>query len=396
MRRITSLLCSAALASLASFTALSAHAQTAPADVQPPGGTVLVLPFASASGGNDWMGKAVQQDLLTDLTQGTTTRVLAPSSAAAAHDSEAALLTARNSGASIVVFGQAQSAGKEVRLTGQVLDVATARPLGALKATGPSDELFHLEDALAGQVFLALPRTLLTAQTLRGVQQAAEQQATNATQPPPSQVGREVPVSVYSPPSDSGVSYSPQQYYSYATPTYSYEYPAQVYNYYYPDYTYGYPSWGIWPFWGGSIFITGNFGFHHHHGDGHWDGHNGWNGGGNRDGGNGFHSTGQSQFARGGTSFSRSSESFAGIRSAGSGLQRSTFQPTGAPRMSSGTFHGGISSGGFQSAPRSGGFAAGGGFHGGGFSSGGGFHGGGFSAGVGHAAGGSAGGGGHR
>ena len=49
-----------------------------------------------------------------------------------------------------------------------MIDVATATPLGAIKSTGPSDELFHLEDALAGQIFATLPRTFLTAQTAQG------------------------------------------------------------------------------------------------------------------------------------------------------------------------------------------------------------------------------------
>ena len=43
---------------------------------------ILVLPFSSPPGGTEaWVGKAVQQDLLTDLTQGTSVRVYAPAGA---------------------------------------------------------------------------------------------------------------------------------------------------------------------------------------------------------------------------------------------------------------------------------------------------------------------------
>src|SRR5579864_7351627 len=101
---------------------------------------VLVLPFATSPGANAWLGRAVQQDLLTDMTQGTHARVLAPADAPAAADVEAALKIARDRGATVVIFGQAQSAGKDVRLVGEVLDVGSAAALGALKATGPSDD----------------------------------------------------------------------------------------------------------------------------------------------------------------------------------------------------------------------------------------------------------------
>jgi TolB-like protein len=166
MRR-SLLLCGAVLAGLSGVAPRFAVAQVAGGE-----GRVLVLPFATASGtGSEWMGRAVQQDLLADLTQGTTARVVAPSSVPAATDEQGAVKAAREAGASIVVFGQAQASGKDVRITGQVIDVATATPLGAIKATGPSDELFHLEDALAGQIFATLPRTLLTAQASQGIEQ---------------------------------------------------------------------------------------------------------------------------------------------------------------------------------------------------------------------------------
>src|SRR5690242_434041 len=81
------------------------------------GPSVLVLPFQSPGGPEQWMGRGVQQDLLTDLAQGTTVRVMAPADLPAALDSAAAQDVAHKEGASIVIFGQVQQAGTELRLS---------------------------------------------------------------------------------------------------------------------------------------------------------------------------------------------------------------------------------------------------------------------------------------
>ena len=350
-----------------------------------PSGPILVLPFSSPSGDADgWVGKAVQQDLLTDLTQGTTLQAVGPASVAPAADGDAALHAARDKGAAYVIYGQSQKTDKEMRLSGQVLDVSTGKPIGALKATGPSDELFHLEDALAGQVFMALPRDLLTAAARQGLQTAmAKMQAAQAGQQAPgngaawpngpySQPGVN-PNSIYgNPPTDAtqpqvtppvydgGTTYN----YNYYDNTPDTGYYAAPYSYGYPYYTY--PYWGVWPFGGFGFFVSPSFGFHHHFDhdfDHHFD--------------HRFNSGFRNNFntSRGG--FARSG---AGVRT--------------APRSSFGGFHAATGSG-FRSA---GGAIRSGGFHGasmgaarGGFSGGarGGFSGGGFHGGGG-------GGGGHR
>src|SRR5438270_8792310 len=103
--------------------------------------SVLVLPFESPGGADQWIGRGVQQDLLTDLSQGTTARVIAPADLPAAVDSVTARDAAQKVGASIVVFGQVQKAGTTLRMTGQVVDVTSGKSLGNLKATGPADDL---------------------------------------------------------------------------------------------------------------------------------------------------------------------------------------------------------------------------------------------------------------
>jgi hypothetical protein len=80
-------------------------------------------------------------------------------------------VAAREHDAAAVVFGQAQLMGKEIRLTGQVVDAATGKSFGSLKATGPVEDLFRLEDTLTRQAVEALPDTLLN---LRGISLARE------------------------------------------------------------------------------------------------------------------------------------------------------------------------------------------------------------------------------
>src|SRR3954454_11242180 len=145
------------LAFILILTAEYASAETtAPATGQTT--SVLVLPFtAPAAAEYQWVGQSVQQVLASDLSHGSTLKVMAPASAKSAADADEALASARDAGASIVVFGQTQVLDKEIRLTGEMLDVATGRSITGLKSTGPIDQLFHLEDAVASQTLNALP-----------------------------------------------------------------------------------------------------------------------------------------------------------------------------------------------------------------------------------------------
>ena len=141
---------------------------TRPAPAERP--DVLVLPFSQTAPGNSkTIGAGVQQDLLADLTGHVRGRVLAPSEAPPAADSAAALRASRRLGAAVVVYGNVQVFGDEVRLTGQVIEADTGKALSGLKATGAVEHVFRLEDAIAAQVVAAIPRGLLTPQSLRMV-----------------------------------------------------------------------------------------------------------------------------------------------------------------------------------------------------------------------------------
>jgi TolB-like protein len=310
----------------------------------PEKGSILVLPFlGQPGGGGDWMGRSIQQDLLADLTQGTAARILAPANLPAAADPAAALQSARSQVATWVVFGQVQVSGAEVRITGQVLDVTSGKPLGALKATGPTAALFHLEDATAGEVFVALPRTVLTPQTLAAMERAAAAQAnqqnstvgpgqTGTLQPAAPQAvqpqGAPVVAPQYTQAAESAglVSYAAQPYYP-AYPDDSHVYPdlSSIYGGYCPPYTFGYPECDLWPGCDTGLFI-GGFGPYGGLGD---YGRRGWDGRGfgatGRFGNRGvyagrspgFGRAAQSAFGRSGMSSLRGARTFSPSRAGG-------------------------------------------------------------------------------
>jgi TolB-like protein len=115
-------------------------------------GKVLVLPFEALNPSEyqPWLGRSIQQSLAADLLAAAPGRVL--SSDAAILDDAAAIHAARQLGAEYVIRGNFASVGGDVRITGQVLDADTGKPLTAIKATGPSSNVFAMEDELAAQI----------------------------------------------------------------------------------------------------------------------------------------------------------------------------------------------------------------------------------------------------
>jgi TolB-like protein len=241
---------------------------------------VLVLPISPPPQSQySWLGKAIQQDMVADLGQMSQARVIAPASVGPASDEQAALDQARQVGAGFVVYGVSQVAGNELRVTGEVLDVATAKPLGSLKATAPITNLFPLEDSLAAQAVKLLPYPL-------GMAGAPQSQP--SAEPPPDSAAQ---TPTQNEPYVSQQLSDPTPYYSY---TESLPRTYYVYNPYY----YYYPYWGYpySPYWGGvSIGFGGGYFWHHHgwYGGRPFYGHPGYIGrGGAFRGGGGFHGGG--------------------------------------------------------------------------------------------------------
>ena len=133
--------------------------------------TIVILRFETPGDNGDWIGRAAQEDLATELTRDTSARVKAPFDGKSVSDIDSAINRAKEAHGTHVVFGQAQSMDGIVRLSGQVVDVETKKPLGTLKITGPRLSLFDLEDALARQVCAVLPQQVLKPEIVRALQE---------------------------------------------------------------------------------------------------------------------------------------------------------------------------------------------------------------------------------
>lgn len=213
--------------------------------------SILLAPFSPPGSGQlPWVGQSLARDLADVLASASRARVDVYGGAAF-RDADEARQAAQTRGDSMVVFGNAQAAGQQVRATGQALDASTGSVLATLNATAPATNLFPLEDQLAGQVLSSLPKEWLKA--------------------PPTTA-----------PSGGYASVAAPGYQSYVYPDYA-GYPPGTYGAYgyysYPqadyDYTYAYPSWWWYePYiWGGPVFYYGYWHHHHFDGDHDWDDH---------------------------------------------------------------------------------------------------------------------------
>ena len=215
---------------------------------------ILILPFVAVNKNDSepWLGRSVQQSLVADLTMVAPDR--ATSTDTEVTDTESALAAGRKADAGYVVAGAFTTVGRDLRLTGQVLDVQSGRAVGGLKATGSVDDIFQLEDGLARQI-----KARLALGPSQGGSTAAAQDTEPATMaplrveqaPPADQYAQ-----TYSTPPSANYSYN----YYYSNPYgYGYDYP----------YYWGYPGYGY--LFVGTSFHSGHFhnGFHsgfHSHG----------------------------------------------------------------------------------------------------------------------------------
>jgi len=220
---------------------------------------VLLLPFQAVGGrpNDSWIGRSIQQSLLTDLVMGGPIRVSTSSNAAA--DPNAAVDAGKSAGARYVVYGQVHvndrgdGSGSAVRITAQVLDTASGRPVGVLKSTGSIDDLFPVEDELAEQARHQLTRLQYAAglEADRGPGAGGEPRPTVEASGP-------VRAGAYSSPdwmdSGSGVPSSASYRYYYGNPYNWYEFtPA-------PAYSYPTPNYGAVPYYyGGSVSYSRTF-----------------------------------------------------------------------------------------------------------------------------------------
>ena len=132
------------------------------------------------------------------------------------------------------MFGQVHVNDSLVRVTGEILSTETDTVVGTLKATGPMNDLFSLEDALGDQARRAMgrlesPQTVANAQQPGQVQQPPMIQATGPIQIVPYPQDNATPYATY----DTAPVYPVAPYSPYDS-----FYPDAYYPYY-PGFIYG-------------------------------------------------------------------------------------------------------------------------------------------------------------
>ncbi len=245
---------------------------------------VYVTPFTALGTDNslDWAGKAVAQNLLTDLARSGKFHPLASDkpigTAADAKDAAKAV------GAKYLITGTYQSLELQVRFNGQIIDTATGNVLGGIVATGSPRDLFALEDSLSAQALTQLSQ-------LPNIPAVAAAPVNKPAGPVPPALQPQVVLQVIAPPAvgqpgtASSYAGSALEDYVNSNRTPSTDYSQQVqdaqdrqndswpYVYYSPSYGYG----GIGPYLGsygygygyGIGFIYGGAGGGYRYGDHH-------------------------------------------------------------------------------------------------------------------------------
>ena len=140
----------------ASTAAQEASPGSAPIDDATLSGSVAVIPFTNISrdDADDWIGAGIAETVMADLESlGDLTviaqeRVRAVAADANRRDMPATAL-GRELGARWVLTGGYQRLGRQLRITAELVDVATGRVARTVKADGTVDEIFELQDRIA-------------------------------------------------------------------------------------------------------------------------------------------------------------------------------------------------------------------------------------------------------
>ena len=155
---------------IASFVACLALTPVVSAQ-EPP--TLAVAPFTNiaAEPSRDWIGVGIAETVSTDLRAANGIDVLSRAIVEGAvvnlggadpgKPTECVLIeVVRELGADYLLAGAFQQLGEQLRLTARLIDVQSETAVEAFKVDGRRDDLFELQDRLAGEVRAAVRRML--------------------------------------------------------------------------------------------------------------------------------------------------------------------------------------------------------------------------------------------
>jgi len=118
---------------------------------RPPAMKVAVVPFdVQGEAGHEWLGRAIQEGLATELSGASgMAGVIVPGVAPA--DAMGSSAMAKSTGADAVIFGSIQVVGDQIRVSGQIISMSTGESLGTLRSDGAQRDLFNIEDLIGGR-----------------------------------------------------------------------------------------------------------------------------------------------------------------------------------------------------------------------------------------------------
>ena len=124
--------------------------------------SVAVIPFTNISRdpGDDWLGDGIAETLVADIESSGTWTVIARERIRTATgdgngspvDDAGVTALGRELGARWVVTGGYQRLGGQIRITARLVDVVTGLVARTAKVDGAVDEIFNLQDQIAGQL----------------------------------------------------------------------------------------------------------------------------------------------------------------------------------------------------------------------------------------------------
>jgi len=115
---------------------------------------VAIMPIAMLGDfqGHFWIGTAIQQSLSGDISQTGGMSAMSIVQGVDSTDTLAVLKSAKSAGVDTAITGNCQMSDTDLRITVQVLNVATGKSIGSAKVSGAVKDLFSLEDELGTKV----------------------------------------------------------------------------------------------------------------------------------------------------------------------------------------------------------------------------------------------------
>ncbi len=121
--------------------------------------SIVVLPFANLStdADNEYFSDGLTEELITDLAKVGALQVISRTSSMQLKGTKKSMRTiGQELGVGYVLEGSVRKAGNSLRITAQLIDVATDAPLWSDKYSGTMDDVFEVQERVSREIVKAL------------------------------------------------------------------------------------------------------------------------------------------------------------------------------------------------------------------------------------------------